>query len=112
MPSEKTHGPTTVGQVRDYRLTAYPFPFIHSFMALSLSMKNVLEVTANAIKSRTLKNMVRLITYITHMHAWTKRADTRNLCHTQPLRPFAHLAGQSVSTKPKRKQAAHASVTH
>ena len=45
---------------------------------------------------------------ITHMHTWAEGADVRKLCHVQPP---AFLNGQSISTKPKSKQSAHASVT-
>ena len=80
VPHEETHGPTSI-------------------------IKEMLETTTNAIKSRALKNIVPLFA---HMHAWAERADVGNPCHAQPP---VHLNGQCGSIKPKTEPTAHTSVT-
>ena len=68
-------------------------------------MKKMLQATKNSIKSRALESILSLII---QMHAWAETANARNSCHAQPA---AHPDGQSLSTKPKTQQVAHASGT-
>ena len=84
-------------------LTRVPHVKTHGPMA---TVKEMLKATTNVIKSRALKNIVPLITY---MHARAERADAGNPCHAQPP---AHPNGQRVCTKLETKQAPHIPVTY
>ena len=59
---------------------------------------------AHVIKCGAIKNRMPLIAY---MHAWAQWANAGNTSHTQTP---AHLKWQTVGTKSKAKQTAHAPI--